>query len=161
MRTAGKVFIGLGVLGGVGVGGYFYLKNRAKELEIVPLPNIHSFDLKDGLKITVGAKFKNPTGMTINILQPFIRVYLGEKEIGSSKPSKAVIEIPEYTEKALEKPIELSFPLLNLAAIIPTIYELIVDKDFKKPKVRIEVKTPVKVPLGIYFPVWNEIELSI
>lgn len=110
----------LGVAGIAGGVYLFNLKRFSGKLEVVTTGAIHKVSLLEIL-LRVNVKIKNPTGTSVQIKQPFVRLLDGKGSVvASSQVIDKDIQIGKYSEQMLE-PIYFQLGLVNLALKIPAL----------------------------------------
>jgi hypothetical protein len=65
-------------------------------------------------------KLKNPSGGSIRVKQPFVKMIYGDKTIASSQVKDINITIEKFSEVNLE-PIKISLGFLSLATTVPAL----------------------------------------
>lgn len=132
--------IGAGV---IGLFSYLWgLKRTSAELESVATGMIHSLAF-DGLTVRIDVQLKNPTGSSLNIKYPFVKLYHAGKLIGSSKVIDKNIKIPSHGEATIGQ-IMLTIPATGLLALGSGLLNLL----NKKQAVPLAVKTVSTIDLG-------------
>lgn len=113
--------IGAGALAAIYFGGSYLLKlNRlSNELESETKVSIHNVNL-NGIELTINVKLKNPSGGSIRVKHPFVKMIYGDKTVASSQVKDANIEIPKFSEANLE-PIRITLGFLSLATTVPSL----------------------------------------
>ena len=114
------ILVGLGIAGAVGGIAYLLsLKRLSDELEIVTGASISKVTLT-GLVLKVNVTLKNPTGGSVMVKQPFVKMIYADKTIASSQVKDANIEIPKFSEVNLD-PIKIKLGFLSLATTVPAL----------------------------------------
>ena len=117
----GKHFL-FGLLGVAGLAGGTYLFNIGRlsaELEVVSKSAIHKVTLS-GLTIRIDVTLKNPTGGSINVKYPFIKLLHGDSTLGSSQVRDENFDLAKFSEQVLE-PIYIDLPFMSLASTAPAL----------------------------------------
>lgn len=120
MNPGSFLMIGAGVLG-LWYGGSYLLKlNRlSSELETVTKAAIHSISL-DGVELRIIVTLKNPSGGSVTVKHPFVKLIYGQKTLLSSEIKDANITVPKFSEVNLD-PITVKLGFINLAVTVPTL----------------------------------------
>ena len=111
-----------GVLGAAGIAGGAYLFNLSRlsaELEVVSKAAIHKVTLS-GLTIRIDVTLKNPTGGSINVKFPFVKLLYSETTLGSSEVRDQNFDLAKFAEKTLD-PIYITLPFMSLASSAPAL----------------------------------------
>ena len=121
-------------------GGALYatkIANVGKRLSITIL-NVQSLKIVNGaLQLVTNIALDNPTGNTISIRKPNIKVFYENNEVGNSIPSADIIDIKKYSRTIMNN-INIQVPISNL----PTVFlKLLVGNGGKKVKIDVEVST--------------------
>ena len=113
--------IGAGAVAAIYFGGSYLLKlNRlSNELESETKVSIHNVSLS-GIELSINVKLKNPSGGSIKVKHPFVKMIYGDKTIASSQVKDSDIEIPKFSEVNLD-PIKIKLGFLALAATVPAL----------------------------------------
>ena len=121
MIRSSHLLIGAGALTAAYFGGSYLLKlNRlSNEMESETKVSIHNVDLA-GIALSINVKLKNPSGGSIRVKHPFVKMIYAEKTIASSQVIDTNITIPKFSEVNLE-PIRLQLGFLSLATTVPTL----------------------------------------
>lgn len=115
------------------------LKNIGKNLSITIL-NVQSFKIVAGaIQVGVNIALDNPTGTSINIRQPNIKIYYDDKEAGNSLPSDKEVEIKKNDRTALNT-IFIQIPFSNMPGIV---LSLLNRNGTKNIAIDVEVSTTV------------------
>jgi hypothetical protein len=111
-----------GAIGAAGLAGGAYLLNLnrlSSELEIAVKALIHRVSLT-GLKLRVDVILKNPTGGTVKVKYPFVKLMYGTGTLGSSEVKDQDFEIPKFGQVAIE-PVFIDLGFLSLASSAPNV----------------------------------------
>ena len=113
--------IGAGAVAAIYFGGSYLLKlNRlSNELESETKVSIHTVNLS-GIELTIKVKLKNPSGGSIKVKHPFVKMIYADKTVASSQVKDANIEIPKFSEVNLE-PVRIKLGFLSLATTVPAL----------------------------------------
>ena len=110
MDSLTKIAIGTGV---VLTGAYLLKMNRTSASIVTEsTAKIHSLKLS-GITLRVDTKIKNPTGGTLKIKYPFVKLTYKGDTIGSSQVIDQDITIPKYGEANIES-IMINIPLIGI-----------------------------------------------
>lgn len=114
-----NILIGAGAVAALFYGGSYLMKlNRlSNELESETKVSIHKVSLS-GIELKINVKLKNPSGGSLKVMHPFVKMIYGHKTIASSQVKDLNITIPKFSEVNLE-PIEITLGFLNLATTVP------------------------------------------
>lgn len=120
MNPGSLLLIGAGVLG-LWYGGTYLLKlNRlSNELETATKATIHSISL-DGVELRIIVTLKNPSGGSVTVKHPFVKLIYGQKTLLSSEVRDVNITVPKFSEVNLD-PITVKLGFINLAVTVPTL----------------------------------------
>jgi hypothetical protein len=121
MIKTSHILIGAGAVVAAYFGGSYVLKlNRlSNELESETKVSIHNVSLS-GIELSIDVKLKNPSGGSIKVKHPFVKMIYGGKTIASSQVIDANITIPKFSEIGLE-PIRIQLGFLGLATTVPAL----------------------------------------
>lgn len=136
METNSKIALAAGAaVLALGVPYLLKLQRLANELETVTKAQIDNVDLS-GMRLRVDVLLKNPTGGTLKIKFPFVKMLYSNSTFATSEVKNTDIEIQKYSEKQLD-PIYVQLPLMTLATTAPDML-----KEYRKNgKVKITVRT--------------------
>lgn len=97
----------------IAAGAYVYrLQKAAENMEIGTTARIHKIGL-DGLHIAVNSTIKNPSGLSVRIRFPFVKIKMGDRVIGTSQVSEKNIEIGKHGT-AIIQDIMIHIPVSEL-----------------------------------------------
>ncbi len=113
------LFGALGITGLAGAAYLFNLNRLSAELETVTKAYIHKVSFT-GLKIRIEVTLKNPTGGTVKVKYPFVKLMYGESTLGISGVKDLDFEIPKFGEKKID-PIYIDLGFISLATAAPNI----------------------------------------
>jgi hypothetical protein len=121
MSKSSRFLFGAGAVAAIYLGGRYVLKlNRlSNELESETKVSIHSVSLS-GIELSIKVRLKNPSGGSLKVKHPFVKMIYGEKTIASSQVKDSNIEIPKFSEVNLE-PIKIKLGFLALATTVPAL----------------------------------------
>lgn len=121
MIKTSHVLIGAGTVAALYYGGSYLLKlNRlSNELESETKVAIHKVSLT-GIELMINVKLKNPSGGSIKVKHPFVKIIYGDKTVASSQVKDTNITIEKFSEVNLE-PIKISLGFLRLATTVPAL----------------------------------------
>lgn len=145
MAKVGKILIGTGI----GAGLIYLLssllgkKKLGDKLDTITLASIHKLDLQ-GLVVRIDVVLKNPTEYSLRIKQPYVRLLIGDKLIGSSQIKNDIIEIKGYSSLPLKNPIYITIPVSGLLSLGGSFYQALV----KKQAVTITIHTLTSIDVG-------------
>lgn len=105
-------------IAGIAGGAYLYRMNRLSDkLEVVTKAIIYKVSLT-GLRLRIDVKLKNPTGGTMKLKYPFVKLLYGASTLGSSQVKDQDYEIPKFGELTME-PIYIDLGFISLAGSAP------------------------------------------
>ncbi len=114
------VLIGMLGVAGLAGGAYLFNLNRlSAELEVVSKAAIHKVTLS-GLTIRIDVTLKNPTGGSINVKYPFIKLLYSDATLGSSEVRDQNVDLAKFAEQTLD-PIYINLPFMSLASSAPAL----------------------------------------
>ena len=111
-----------GMLGAAGLAGGAYLINLSRlsaELEVVSKAAIHKVTL-NGLTIRIDATLKNPTGGSISVKYPFVKLLYSDTTLGSSEVRNQNFDLAKFAEQTLD-PIYINLSFMSLASSAPSL----------------------------------------
>jgi hypothetical protein len=118
MINGKHILIGLGIAGGIGGIAYLLsLKRLSGELEVVTKASIDKITLS-GLVLRVDVTLKNPTGGSVMVKQPFVKMIYGNSTFATSQVQDKDYEIPKFGEVKME-PVFINLNFLTLATSVP------------------------------------------
>lgn len=139
-----KIALGTLVTGAM-AGGIAYvmkLKRTGAELEAIPTAMIHRLGVK-GLILRIDVLMKNPTGGTLKIKFPFLKMIYKGSTIGSSQVIDKDITLPAFGEAQISK-IMISIPVTNILSVAGALIRALLQKQ----RVNVDVKTITTIDLG-------------
>ncbi len=120
MLKTSHLLIGAGAVAALFGGSYLLRLNRlSNELESETTAAIHKVSLS-GVDLMINVKLKNPSGGSIKVKHPFVKMMYGEKTIASSQVRDVDITVEKYSEVKLE-PIKITLGFLSLATTAPAL----------------------------------------
>jgi hypothetical protein len=93
----------------------FRLSRFAKKAEVISKVNVHKIAL-DGITLRVDSLVKNPTGLTVNMKFPFVKLLYKDATIGTSVAVNKDVRIPKNSQVQLE-PMMIQIPILGLFSL--------------------------------------------
>lgn len=118
MITTKHILFGAGAVAALFGASYLLKLNRlTNELESVTKVSIHKVSL-DGIDLRIDVTLKNPSGGTVKVKHPFVKVIYGTNTIASSQVKDVNITIPKFSEVNLE-PVMINIGFLKLATTVP------------------------------------------
>ena len=121
MIKTSHILIGAGAVAALYYGGSYLLKLKrlSSELETETKASIHKVSLS-GIELMINVKLKNPSGGSIKVKHPFVKMIYGDKTIASSQVKDTNITIEKFSEVNLE-PIKITLGFLSLATTVPAL----------------------------------------
>jgi hypothetical protein len=115
------VLIGVSAATALYYGGSYLLQlNRlSNELETETKASIHKVNLS-GIELQINVKLKNPSGGSIQVKQPFVKLIYGGKTIASSAVKDTNLTLEKFSEVDLQ-PIRITLGFLSLATTVPAL----------------------------------------
>ena len=113
------------ILGVGAVAAYFgasyilKLKRLSSELESVTKASIHNVSLS-GIDLKIEVMLKNPSGGSIKVKHPFVKLLHGTTTIATSEIKNKDITVEKFSQVNLE-PIMISIGFLSLATTVPAL----------------------------------------
>lgn len=111
------------------------LQRFSKELESITKVSIHKVSL-EGIELRIDVTLKNPSGGSLRVKQPFVKMIHEGTTVASSQIADVNITVPRFSEVSME-PIRLNIGFLMLAAKFPTLLRQYRDTG----QIRLVVKT--------------------
>ena len=131
-----KIIWGGGAIAaGLGIAWYLRMNRLSSELETVTKVSIWKVELL-GLQLRIDVLLKNPSGGSVTIKYPFVKMLSGTNVFASSEVKNEDFDIPAFSQKQLE-PIYVTIGFLSLATSVP---ELLAEYR-KNGKITITVQT--------------------
>lgn len=130
------------------------LNRLSNELEAVTKVAIHKVSLA-GIDLRIDVTLKNPSGGTVNVKHPFIKMIYGASTVASSQIKDVNITIPKFSEVNLP-PVMINIGFLNLATTVPALL-----REYRETgKLNITVKTITTINDSIPFSKTDTITLG-
>lgn len=120
MTRNNKLALGLGagaIALAIGVPYLLKMKRLSEELETVTKVNIHKVTLS-GLELRVDVTMKNPTGGSLKVKFPFVKMLYKGSVFATSEVKDLNYDIPKYGEKQID-PVFVSLPFMQMATNTP------------------------------------------
>jgi hypothetical protein len=95
------------------------LNRLSNELESVTKVSIYKVSLT-GIDLKIDVVLKNPSGGTVKVKQPFVKMLYGTTTIATSQAKDVNISIPKFSEVKLE-PVMINLAYLKLATTVPAL----------------------------------------
>jgi hypothetical protein len=136
MVNTKHILFGAGAVAALFGASYLLKLNRlSNELETVTKVSIYKISL-DGIDLRIDVTLKNPSGGSVKVKQPFVKMIYGTTTVASSQIKDVNITIPKFSEVNLE-PVMIHIGFLNLATTVPGLL-----KEYRNTgKLTITVKT--------------------
>jgi len=136
MVSTKHILFGAGAVAALLGASYLLKLNRlSNELETVTKVSIYKISL-DGIELRIDVTLKNPSGGSVKVKQPFVKMIYGTTTVASSQIKDVNITIPKFSEVNLE-PVMIHIGFLNLATTVPGLL-----KEYRSTgKLTITVKT--------------------
>jgi hypothetical protein len=136
MTKSRYILLGAGALATLyGVSYLLKLNRFSNELETVTKASIHKVTLQ-GIELQVDVTLKNPSGGSVRVKQPFVKMIYNNNTLVSSQMQNVNIEVPKFSEVKME-PIRLNIGFMTLATKVPALLKEYRDKG----QISIVVKT--------------------
>jgi len=120
MSKSKYILIGAGTLAAVyGVSYLLKLNRFSNELEVVTKASIYKVSLQ-GIEIHVDVTLKNPSGATVKVKQPFVKMIYNQSTIATSQMENINIEVEKFSE-VKTKPIKITMGFMTLATKVPAL----------------------------------------
>lgn len=130
------ILLGVGAVAALYGASYLLKLNRlSNELESVTKVSIHKVSL-EGIDLRIDVILKNPSGGSVKVKHPFVKMIYGTTTVASSQIRDVNITIPKFSEVNLE-PVMINIGFLSLATTVPGLL-----KEYRNTgKLSITVKT--------------------
>lgn len=121
MIKTSRILIGAGAVAALYFGGSYLLKLKrlSSELESETKVAIHKVSLS-GIDLMIKVRLKNPSGGSLMVKHPFVKMIYGGKTVASSQIKDSNITVEKFSEVSLE-PIKITLRFLNLATTVPAL----------------------------------------
>ena len=114
------IILGAGTLAALYGASYLLKLNRlSNELETVTKASIHKVSLQ-GIDLRIEVTLKNPSGGTVRVKQPFVKMIHNNATVASSQMENINIDVPKFAEIAM-KPIDINIGFMTLTTKVPTL----------------------------------------
>lgn len=155
MSPGNAILLGASALTLLYGASYLFKLNRlSNELESVTKMSIHSVTL-DGIQLRIEVTLKNPSGGSITVKHPFVKLIYGAKTIASSEIKDVNITIPKFSEVNLE-PVTIKLGFINLAVTVPALL-----KEYREQgKLALTIKTITTINDSLPYTKTDEILLG-
>lgn len=112
------ILLGAGAVAALFGASYLIKLNRlSNELESVTKASIYKVSL-EGIELRIDVTLKNPSGGSVKVKHPFVKMIYGGVTVASSQIKDVNITIPKYSEVNLE-PVMITIGFMNLATTVP------------------------------------------
>lgn len=101
----------------LGVPYLLRLQRLSEELETVTALSIHKITL-NGLELRVEVRMKNPTGGTLKVKHPFVKMLYGDKTFATSQVKDTNYTLPKFGEVSVD-PIFVNLSFFTLGQNVP------------------------------------------
>lgn len=130
------ILLGAGALAALFGASYLLKLNRlSNELESVTKVSIHKVGL-DGIDLRIDVTLKNPSGGSVTVKHPFVKMIYGGVTVASSQIRDVNITVPKFSEVNLE-PVMINIGFMSMATTVPGLL-----KEYRNTgKLTITVKT--------------------
>jgi hypothetical protein len=120
MGTTSYLIVGAGAAALFFGARYMLRLNRlSNELEVATKVAIYKINL-GGVDLRIEVVLKNPSGGSVKVKHPFVKIMHGTTTLASSVVKDVDIEIPQFSEVQLE-PVILNVGFLSLATSVPSL----------------------------------------
>jgi hypothetical protein len=149
------ILLGAGAVAAWYGASYLLRLNRlSNELEAVTKVAIHKIGLS-GVDLRIDVVLKNPSGGTVKVKHPFVKLIYGTNTVASSQMKDVNIPIPKFSEVNLP-PVILNVGFLNLASTVPALL-----REYRETgKLNLIVKTVTTINDSIPFSKTDTITLG-
>jgi len=114
------ILLGAGALATLyGVNYLMKLNRFSQELESVTKVSVYKVSLA-GIELQIDVRLKNPSGGSLRVKQPFVKLVHENTTVASSQIENVNITVPKFSEVNME-PIRINIGFLTLAAKFPTL----------------------------------------
>ncbi|MBT1688891.1 hypothetical protein [Dawidia soli] len=120
MAIGNYVMMGAGAVALVFGARYVMRLNRlSSELEVVTKVSIYRVTIS-GIDLRIEVTLKNPSGGSVSVKHPFVKIMHGESTLASSAMKDTDMQIPKFSEVTLD-PVILNVGFLPLATSAPAL----------------------------------------
>lgn len=136
MLKSKPLLLGAGVAAAIWGATYLSrLNTLSNELESTTKVSIFNVSLT-GLELRINVTLKNPSGGTVIVKHPFVKLMYQDKTIASSQVKDVNVTVTKFSEVNLD-PITLDISFVALATTVPALF-----KEYRKTgKMAVTVKT--------------------
>ncbi len=118
MLSSKHALLGAGVLAAAYGASYLFKLNRlSNELETETKVSIYRISLA-GIELKIDVTLKNPSGGSVKVKYPYVKLLYGDTTIASSAVNDSDITIPKFNEVKLE-PLMITIGFMKLATTVP------------------------------------------
>jgi hypothetical protein len=112
------LLLGVGTAAAMYGASYLVKLNRlSNELESATKVSIHKVSLS-GIDLRIDVVLKNPSGGSIKVKHPFVKMIYGARTIATSQIRDVNMTIPKFSEVSLE-PVMVNIGFMSLATTVP------------------------------------------
>lgn len=156
MLKSKPLLLGAGVAAAIWGATYLSKLNRlSNELESTTKVNIFNVSLT-GLELRINVTLKNPSGGTVVVKHPFVKLIYQDKTLASSQVKDVNITVSKFSEVNLD-PIMIDISFLTLATTVPALF-----KEYRQTgKMAITVKTVTTINDSIPYTKTDTITLAM
>lgn len=117
-KSSTILLLGVGTAAALYGASYLVKLNRlSNELESVTKVSIHKISLS-GIDLRIDVMLKNPSGGSIKVKHPFVKMIYGASTIATSQVKDVSMTIPKFSEVSLE-PVMVNIGFMSLATTVP------------------------------------------
>ena len=156
MLKSKPLLLGAGVAAAIWGATYLARLNRlSNELESTTKVNVFNVSLT-GLELRINVTLKNPSGGTVVVKHPFVKLIYGDKTLATSQVKDVNVTVPKFSEVILD-PIMIDISFLTLATTVPALF-----KEYRQTgKMAITVKTVTTINDSIPYTKTDTITLAM
>lgn len=156
MFKSKPLLLGAGIAAAVWGATYLSRLNRlSNELESTTKVNIFNVSLT-GIELRINVTLKNPSGGTVMVKHPFVKLVYGDKTLASSQVKDTDMKLSKFSEVNLD-PITLEISFLTLATTVPVLF-----KEYRKTgRMVLTVKTVSTINNNIPYTKTDTITLAM
>ncbi|HEY8937483.1 MAG TPA: hypothetical protein VIM65_19795 [Cyclobacteriaceae bacterium] len=120
MIKSSHILLGAGVLASLYGASYILRLNRfSQELETTTKVAIQKISLS-GIELRIDVTLKNPSGGSVRIKQPFVKMIYNGGTLASSQISNVNITVPKFSEVKIQ-PIKINIGFMMMATKFPAL----------------------------------------